>query len=72
MVVPFWGPLSIGIKIAQKPYIICRVAGPKALKYESFEAKSLGFLNILLNKKRGETARKTLGRECWHILQMEA
>ena len=37
----FWG-LSLSIKIAQKPYIIGSW-GPKALKYESFDAKGLGF-----------------------------
>ena len=35
-----WGTLSLSIKIAQKPYIIGSL-GPKALKYESLDAKGL-------------------------------
>ena len=31
-------PLTLSIKIAQKPYIIGSL-GPKALKYESFDAR---------------------------------
>ena len=35
---PFHFVLTLSIKIAQKPYIIGSL-GPKALKYESFDAK---------------------------------
>ena len=35
----YLGTLTLSIKIAQKPYIMNGVFGPKALKYESFEGK---------------------------------
>ena len=39
------GPLTLSIKIAQKPYIIGS-SGPKAVKYESFEGKGKVMVRI--------------------------
>ena len=40
--VGFRESLTLSIKIAQKPYIIGSL-GPKALKYESFDAKGISW-----------------------------
>ena len=45
-----WG-LTLSIKIAQKPSIIGSL-GPKALKYESFDAKGEGALGFRISGLR--------------------
>ena len=52
--------LTLGIKIAQKPYIIGSL-GPKALKYKSFEGKGKG-LNISIRAVKAVNSRLS---EAW-------